>query len=262
MQPPEMETLTVEIDGGTAVLYMDRPDKRNAMDHTMFNEIGVAVQYVEDDPGIKALILTGRGSAFCAGLDLSSMDKFMDISITDFRTIVRKMQRNFRAFELLEKPVIAMVNGPALGAGTEIALACDMILASTEAIFGLLEVNLGLVTDLGATRRLPRQIGIHRARELIMTGKKIDAAEADRIGLVNAVYPPDELAGEAMSLARHLEGLSPVAVGLCKICIDRCFDGSMEAGLEQEAQVQSICISHILEDMRSKASGQQGGDGS
>jgi len=256
-----METLTIERDGGTAFLYMDRPDKRNAMNHTMFNELGVAAQYVSDEPEIKVLIITGRGSAFSAGLDFGAMGGFMDVTVTDFRTIVRKMQRNFRAFELLEKPVIAMVNGPALGAGTEIALACDMILASSEAVFGLLEVNLGLVTDLGATRRLPRQIGIHRARELIMAGKKIDAAEADRIGMVNAVYPPEELFGQAMTLARHLEGLSPVAVGLCKICIDRCFDGSVEAGLEQEAQAQSICMAHVIEEMKRGAPEQQGGGG-
>ena len=256
MQSPDMETLSIENHDGVAVLYMDRPEKRNAMNHTMFSELGVAAQHVADDPDIKVLLMTGRGPAFCAGLDLSIVDELKGISITEFRGFVRKMQRNFRAFELIEKPVIAMVNGPALGAGTEIALACDMILASNEAIFGLLEVNLGLVTDLGATRRLPRHIGIHRAKELIMTGKKIDAGEADRIGLVNVVCPPDELFDQAMALARHLQGLSPVAVGLCKICIDRCFDGSMEAGLEQEAQAQSICIAHVIEAMKPPATQQ------
>jgi enoyl-CoA hydratase/carnithine racemase len=256
MQTPDMETLTVEKDGGIAWLYMNRPDKRNAMNQAMFSELGVAARYLEDDPDVRVAILTGRGKAFCAGLDLSSMDLFKDLDVNDFRRIVRQMQRNFRAFELIEKPVIAMVNGPALGAGTEIALSCDMIIASTGAVFGLLEVGLGLVTDLGATQRLPRYIGVHRAKELILTGKRIDAVEAERIGLVNAVYPPEELISGTLELAGRLSSLSGVALGLCKIAIDRGFDGSMESGLEHEAQSQSICLSCIMEMMKAQEPGE------
>lgn len=255
MDIPKMETITIEYDSGVATIVLDRPEKLNAMSQTMFNELGTAADFVRDETEVKVAVITGRGRAFCAGIDLGSLNDFKDSSAAEFRTMVRKVQRNFRAFELIEKPVIAMVQGHCLGAGLEIALACDMILASTEATFGLLEVNIGLVVDLGASQRLPRYIGIHRAKELILTGKKIDAGEADRIGLVNAVYPPEELQKATRDLADHLMTLSQVAVGLCKINLDRCKGVSTEAGLEYEAQAQSICFSDMMEKLK-KAGGQ------
>lgn len=256
MKPPEMETLTIEVEDGIAILYLDRPEKLNAMNETMFRELGVAADHIRDDPDIRVAIITGRGRAFSAGIDLSTADMLTGADVTRFRVLVRVIQRNFRAFELIEKPVIAMVNGHALGAGTQIALSCDMILASSEATFGLLEVNLGLVTDLGASQKLPRFIGIHRAKELILTGKRIDAAEADRIGLVNAVYSPESLLEETMALANHFKSLPALPVGLCKIAIDRSLDGSVESGLEYEAQSQSLCIAYLKQ--LQAASGEEG----
>lgn len=250
MDVPEMETISIELDRGVATIFLDRPEKLNAMNQAMFTELGTAADFVRDEPGVKVAVITGRGRAFCAGIDLSSLTDFKDSTAAEFRAMVRRIQRNFRAFELIEKPVISMVQGHCLGAGLEIALATDMILASTQATFGLLEVNVGLVVDLGASQRLPRYIGIHRAKELILTGRKIDAAEADRIGLVNAVHQPDELTGATRALAEHLMGLSPVAVGLCKINLDRCKGVSTEAGLEYEAQAQSICFSYMMDRLR------------
>lgn len=247
MQPPEMETIEIELRDGVALVFLARPEKLNAVNQVMFEEIGTAADYVRDDPAVKVAVISGRGRAFSAGLDLAMAESLVGVDLTEFRMMVRRMQRNFRAWELIEKPVLASVNGPAFGAGTELVLACDMILASSAAVFGLLEVNLGLVTDLGATQRLPRFIGIHRAKELIMTGKKIDAAEAERIGLVNAVYPPDRLEEETMALANHLKSLSPVAVGLCKLAIDRSRGGSTESGLEYEAQSQTIALAYMME---------------
>jgi enoyl-CoA hydratase/carnithine racemase len=242
MKVPEMQTISIELDGGIATMFLDRPDKLNAMNPAMFAELGTAADYLRDEPEVKVIVITGRGRAFCAGIDTTSLAEF---------------QRNFRAFELIEKPVLAMVNGHALGAGTELCLASDMILASTEATFGLLEVNLGLVVDLGGTQRLPRLIGLHKAKELILTGKKIDAAEADRIGLINAVYSPEELWPATLELASHLMSLSPVAVGLCKIALDRSGDSSVESGLEYEAQSQSLAFAYIMEKMRN-APGSEG----
>lgn len=249
MKPPEMKTITIEVDNGIATVYLDRPEKLNAMNPTMFEELGVAADYIRDDSAVKVAIVTGRGRAFSAGIDLNSLQEYQGVDLQAFRAVVRKIQRNFRAYELIEKPIIAMVNGHALGAGTELALACDMILASTEATFGLLEVNVGLVVDLGGTQRLPRYIGVHRAKELILTGKKIDAAEADRIGLVNAVYTPEELESKTLELANHLMGLSPVAVGLCKIAIDRGKGSSIESGLEYDAQSQSLAFGYLKEQL-------------
>lgn len=250
MDIPKMETITVEVDNGVATMYLDRPDKLNAFDERMFSELGTAADYIRDDPDVKVAIVTGRGRAFSAGIDTAQLARFADTDVQQFRVMVRRIQRNFRAFELIEKPVIAMVHGHCLGAGTELALACDMILADTNATFGLLEVNLGLVTDLGATQRLPRYVGIHRAKELILTGKKIDAREAERIGLINCLYEPDELKPAVDALVAHLMSLSPVAVGLCKMAIDRSVP-SVEAGLEYEAQSQSICFSYMMDKMKS-----------
>lgn len=249
MKPPEMKTITIEVDNGIATMYLDRPEKLNAMNPTMFEELGVAADYIRDDSAVKVAIVTGRGRAFSAGIDLNSLQEYNAVDLQAFRAVVRKIQRNFRAYELIEKPIIAMVNGHALGAGTEMALACDMILASTEATFGLPEVNIGLVVDLGGTQRLQRYIGVHRAKELILTGKKIDAAEADRIGLLNAVYTPEELESKTLELANHLMGLSPVAVGLCKIAIDRGKGSSIESGLEYDAQSQSLAFGYLKEQL-------------
>lgn len=252
MKPPEMNTIAIEVENGIATLYLNRPDKLNAMNPEMFEELGVAADFIRDDGDVKVAVVTGRGRAFSAGIDLNSLQAFQEVDLQGFRALVRSIQRNFRAFELIEKPIIAMVNGHALGAGTELALACDMILASAEATFGLLEVNVGLTVDLGGTQRLPRYIGVHRAKELILTGKKIDAAEADRIGLVNAVYPPEELLPKTMELANHLMGLSPVAVGLCKIAIDRSHGASIESGLEYDAQSQALAVGYLMEKLKKK----------
>lgn len=250
MKAPRMETITIELENGIGYMVLDRPEKLNAMNPAMFAELGTAADYLRDEPEVKVIVITGRGRAFCAGIDTTSLADFQSTDPHEFRVVVRKIQRNFRAFELIEKPVIAMVNGPALGAGTELCLASDIILASTEATFGLLEVNLGLVVDLGGTQRLPRLIGLHKAKELILTGKTIDAAEADRIGLINGLYAPEELKPATLALANHLMSLSPVAVGLCKIALDRSGDSSVESGLEYEAQSQSLAFAYIMEKMR------------
>ena len=249
MKPPEMETITIEVEDGIAWMYFDRPEKLNAMSPTMFEELRPSAEYIRDDPDVKVAVMTGRGRAFSAGIDLSALDNYQNSDPHEFRVIVRKIQANFRAFELIEKPIIAMVNGHALGAGTEIALACDMILAAPEATFGLLEVKIGLVVDLGGNQRLPRTVGFHRAKELIMTGKKISAEEAERIGLVNAVYPLDELRKKTVELANHFKSLSPVAVGLSKILIDRSRGDAVELGLEYEAQSQSLAFAYLMDKL-------------
>ncbi len=249
MKPPEMKTITIEVEDGIAWMYFDRPEKLNAMNPAMFEELGTSADFIRDDPEVKVAVMTGRGRAFCAGIDLGALDEYQNTDPHEFRVIVRRIQANFRAFELIEKPIIAMVNGHALGAGTEIALACDMILASPEATFGLLEVKIGLVVDLGGNQRLPRTVGFHRAKELIMTGKRISAEEAERIGLVNAVHPAAELREKTIELAREFMSLSPVAVGLSKILVDRSRGDSVETGLEYEAQAQSLAFAYLMKQL-------------
>lgn len=249
MKPPEMKAITIEVEDGIAWMHLDRPEKLNAMNPAMFEELGTSAEFIRDEPDVRVAVMTGRGRAFCAGIDLGALNDYQNADPHEFRVIVRKIQANFRAFELIEKPIIAMVNGHALGAGTEIALACDIIYAAPEATFGLLEVGIGLVVDLGGNQRLPRTVGFHRAKELIMTGKRIPAEEAERIGLVNAVFPADELRGKTVELAEHFKSLSPVAVGLSKILVDRSRGDSVEVGLEYEAQAQSLAFAHLMKKL-------------
>src|SRR5450759_597105 len=250
MKAPKMETITIELENGIGYMVLDRPEKLNAMNPAMFAELGTAADYLRDEPEVKVIVITGRGRAFCAGIDTTSLADFQSTDPHELRVVVRKCQLHFRAFDLIDKPVIAMFNGHAPGAGPELCLSSHIILASTEATFGLLEVNLGLVVGLGRTQRLPRLIGLHKAKELILTGKTIDAAEADRIGLLNGLYAPEELKPATLALANHLMSLSPVAVGLCKIALDRSGDSSVESGLEYEAQSQSLAFAYVMEKMR------------
>ncbi|MBN2169337.1 MAG: enoyl-CoA hydratase/isomerase family protein, partial [Actinobacteria bacterium] len=166
------------------------------------------------------LIISGRGSAFSSGIDINILDMFERMESSELRAGIQKFQKIIRSFETVEKPVIAMVNGAAIGWGMELALACDIILSSEDAIFGFFEVSFGLVTDLGATERLPRLIGVHRAKELIMTGKRISASEAEKIGLVNHVYSPKELFVRTLKLADRFK-LVALGTGWALQTVDR-----------------------------------------
>ncbi len=250
MEKQSYQTLSLDHKDSVVTLYFDRPEKRNAMSPQMFYELGLAANYLSGLDSVRAVIITGRGTAFSAGLDLSAFKDFSNIKSREFRSFVKMGQRNFRAFEIMEKPVIAMVNGPALGAGMEIALACDLIYASTEASFGLLEVRFGLIPDLGATQRLPCMIGIHRAKELIFSGDTISAEDADRMGLVNRLLPPDLLEKETFDTAHRLAEMASDVIGLSKTAINHSRDGSIETGLEIEAQAQTICFQELINNIR------------
>ncbi len=252
MQGSKLQTVAIEKEENIATVYLNRPEKRNAMNPLMFEELRTAFEEIRDDPETLVCIITGRGKAFSAGLDLTSLDMFTTVDATTFRVLVRRLQGTYRLLETMEKPVIAMVNGPALGAGMELALACDMITAATTATFGLLEVKYGLVTDLGATQRLPRIIGALKAKEMIMTGKVIDANEAEKMGMVNSVHSPEKLSEETKKLAETLKALPQPAVGLCKIAIDKSHGNSIDAGLEYEIQSQTICFNRLVEIMKSQ----------
>ncbi len=259
MPEPCFETLVTEKADGITTVYLNRPEKRNAMNQLMFEELKSAFEYIRDDTGTSVCVITGKGKAFSAGLDLSALDMFTSVDATTFRVLVRRLQNVYRLLETMEKPIIAMVNGPALGAGMELVLACDFVLAATTANFGLLEVKYGLVTDLGSTQRLPRIVGTLRAKELIMTGKIIDAQEAEKIGMVNSVHPPDQLEEEARKLAETLKALPQPAVGLCKIAIDKSHGNSIDSGLEYEIQSQTICFNKLVEMMKSSKPAQTEG---
>jgi len=209
----EYQNIILEKDGSIGILYINRPKAMNALNIATIQEIGQAIDEVKMDSEIKALIVTGSGDkAFVAGADIIG---FMGLSPEQTRYYTDEGEQIFRKLDALSKPVIAAVNGFALGGGCELAMACDIRLAAEGAVFGLPEVSLGVIPGYGGTQRLPRLIGEGRAKELTFTAGVIDATEAYRIGLVNHVYPLAELMDEAKKLAKKIMKCPPVR-GLCQ----------------------------------------------
>lgn len=205
-------TLLVEQTESLAVVTVNRPDKLNALNSEVLREL-VSVFEALGEAEVRAAILTGAGRAFVAGADIAAM---ANQSVTEARAFSALGHRVGAAIEASAFPVIAAVNGFALGGGTELALSCDFIYASTKAKFGQPEVKLGLMPGFGGTTRLSRRVGLARATELVLTGETLDAAEALRIGLVNRVLEPEALLGAAMATARLIAANAPLAVGAAK----------------------------------------------
>ncbi|HNX92566.1 MAG TPA: short-chain-enoyl-CoA hydratase [Syntrophomonas sp.] len=231
--------LEEEID--LAILTINRPQAMNALNYDTLQEIKAAVLQISADNHIKALIITGTGEkAFVAGADIAYMENLTAIQGREFGALGQSV---FSAVENLAIPVIAAVNGFALGGGCELAMACDIRLASEKARFGQPEVGLGITPGFGGTQRLARLIGAGPAKELIFTGMNIDAAEAYRIGLVNHVYPADSLMDEARKLAQKMISNAPVAVSLCKTAINKGLQTDIDTAMAIEADVFGLCFS-------------------
>jgi enoyl-CoA hydratase len=228
-------TLLLDLRDGVAIVTVNRPDKLNALNDEVITELGQLAHQAAGDAAIRALIITGSGpKAFIAGADIGELAQCDDQTA---RELSRKGSAIFREIEQLSKPVIAAVNGFALGGGCELALACHVRLASENAKFGQPEVKLGTCPGYGGTVRLPRLIGRSRAIELLTSGAMIDAAEAYRIGLVNRVWPPDQLLPEAEKLARAMVEPAPRAVAACLSLVDDQESHSLDAALERESEV-------------------------
>jgi enoyl-CoA hydratase len=208
-------------DGHVSTLTINRPDKLNALSKEVLGDLASAVEEVERRDDVRAIVITGTGKAFVAGADIAAMQQMDQAEGRGFGALGQAL---FAHLEQLRFPVIAAVNGFALGGGCELALACDFIYASTKAKFGQPEVNLGIIPGFGGTQRLPRRVGPGLARELIYTGKLIDAAEALRIGLVNAVLEPDELLPAAQKTAAEIATKGPWAVAESKRLIREGMD--------------------------------------
>lgn len=201
-------------DADVAVLTMNRPQAMNAMNSAVLEDLTHAVAEVANDPSVKVLIITGAGDkAFVAGADIAEMKDMVPPEALEF---ARRGHAVMDAIEKMEKPVIAAVNGFALGGGDELALACDIRIASKKARFGQPEIKLGITLGWGGTRRLARLVGPSKAKELIFTGAIIDAEEALKIGLVNKVVEPEKLMEEALTLAKDIAGKSPLTLKFAK----------------------------------------------
>ena len=243
----ELKNILVEKEGGIAKVILNRPEALNALDEETYDELWLAVEDVRVDQEIRAVVVTGAGRAFCAGLDLKYGERLSEAPPQKFRAIMRKIQETFR-LERLEKPVIAAVNGYALGNGCDLALACDFRIASENARFGMVYTQLGLVPDVGGAYRLTRLVGVSKAKELIFTGITINAKEAQRIGMVDKVVPAEGLDSAAFDLARKLAKGAPIAIGLSKMAINNSLDADLKTALEFDAYAQSICFQ--TEDVR------------
>ncbi len=237
----ELENVVVEKENNIAVLSINRPKALNALNYDTLTDIKTAVKALSDDDEVAVVIITGAGEkAFVAGADIKEM---RDMTPLEARRFMLYGQSVFNMIDNLPKPTIAAVNGFALGGGTELALSCDMILASENAKFGLPEVTLGIHPGFGGSQRLPRLIGSAKAKELIFTGKMIDAKEAEKIGLVNKVVAPEKLHEEAKALASEILKNGLVAIRLVKSAINAGLDTTLEKGLAYEAETQGLAFS-------------------
>lgn len=239
----EYKNLIMEIEDDLALLYINRPKAMNALNAETLYELESAVKNVKADPHIKVMIVSGMGNkSFVAGADINFM---LPLSPAEGRFFSDLGEKVMRQFELLEKPVIAAVNGYALGGGCELAMACDIRLAAETAIFALPEVGLGVIPGFGGTQRLPRLIGEGRAKELTYTTDVVNAQEAFRIGLVNHVYPLDQLMGEAKKLAGKIAAKAPLAVGYAKHAINKGLQVDIDTAMGIESDMFGMCCATI-----------------
>ncbi len=239
------EFLTFDVVDRIATITVNRPEKLNALNDGTIAELGTAIDEARMRQDVGGVILTGAGRAFVAGADISGI-----ATQTPFFAKARAKagQDVFRRFETSPKPVIAAVNGFALGGGCELAMACHVRIASEHAKFGQPEVKLGILPGYGGTQRLPRLVGKGRALQLLMTGEMIDAEEAYRIGLVNRVVHAAELIGAAQLMMKQMLANGPLAVALCIEAVDRGLEMSLDEGLTLE--VNQFALLSSTEDMR------------
>lgn len=235
----DFNNLLFETENRIAIVKINRPEKLNALNDETFNELEVVFNNIKTNDDISVVVVTGVGEkAFIAGADINELSK---CNVETGKKLSLKGQSVFNLIENLGKPVIAAVNGFALGGGCEFALACHIRLASEAARFGQPEVNLGIIPGYGGTQRLARLVNSGRALEYILTGDMIDANEALRIGLVNKVYPFENLMDEAIKLANKIGSKGQVAVGLALESVLNTNDKTLEEGLKEEANLFGKC---------------------
>ncbi len=234
------ETLLVERRGRVALLTINRPEKRNALNIKTREEGAAALDELREDESVRVVVITGAGDkAFVAGADIGEFAGRTAVSQRDVMT----GRSLFTAVDTFPKPVVAMVNGFCLGGGCELALACDLRVASDRASFGQPEINLGIIPGGGGTQRLTRLVGEGKAMELILTGDIIDAQTAFQIGLVNMVFPAADLESKTMELAARIAEKSPVALRMAKEAVKTASRSNLDEGLRREVDLFALCFS-------------------
>lgn len=233
------EMLLVDLAGPTATLTLNRPQVLNALNHQLFSELEAALDELAASDDVRVILLTGAGEkAFAAGADIAEL---AHATAAEGQQIATVGQRVMRKMERMGKPVIACVNGFALGGGCELAMACTLRLASEQARFGQPEVKLGLIPGYGGSQRLPRLIGQGAALKLLLTGEMISAAEALRLGLVEEVLPATELLPRAQQMATTIASMAPVAIRHCLDAVYTAAELPLEAGLAYESALFGLC---------------------
>jgi enoyl-CoA hydratase len=227
------ENILVETHGAVGLIRLNRPKALNALCDALVRELGAALDAFEADDAIGAVVLTGSDRAFAAGADIKEMAgrSYMDVYLSDFIT------RGWERVTTCRKPIIAAVAGHALGGGCELAMMCDTIIAAETAKFGQPEILLGVIPGAGGTQRLTRFVGKAKAMEMILTGRTMDAAEAERSGLVSRVVPADKLLEEALAVAGRIAGLSRPAVMIAKEAVNRAYETTLAEGVRFERRV-------------------------
>jgi enoyl-CoA hydratase/carnithine racemase len=234
------DLVLVEDRGAVRHLVFNRPEKRNALDAALVSAIGAALRAAADDAAVRVVVLRGAGKVFSAGMDVAALAGAATAP-EGLRAFRREALAAWNLAEEMTKPVIAQIHGACLGGALELALACDLRVLADDAVVGLPETRLGLVPDLGGCSRLPQVVGLGRAKELIMTGRVIGAADAERYGLANRVAPADRLDAATQELADELLGCAPLAVGLAKRLMDASARPALSTTLELEVTAQEQC---------------------
>jgi enoyl-CoA hydratase/carnithine racemase len=241
-----MSIVYTEDRGAVRHVVLNRPEKRNAMNQALLAELADALRAAADEEPVHCVVLRGEGPVFSAGVDLVELASFADTP-----SVLRPFRETFlrcaNLCEAMPKPVVCQIHRVCVGGALEVALGCDLRVASADAQFALPEVKFGIIPDVGGSSRLPAVVGLGRAKELIMTGRTIDAAEAERIGLVNRVAPPEELEAATQALVDELLANSPVAVGRAKYVIDASARPALAATLAMEVSVQEYCFAAARE---------------
>jgi enoyl-CoA hydratase len=217
----------------TALITLNRPQQLNALNDALMDELGAALLGFDRDDTIGCIVITGSDKAFAAGADIGAMatKTYMQAYQGDFIT------RNWETIRQVRKPVIAAVAGFALGGGCELAMMCDIVIAADTARFGQPEIKLGIIPGAGGTQRLPRAVGKAKAMDLVLTARMMDAAEAERAGLVSRVVAADKLLDEALAAATVICGLSAPSVMMAKECVNRAFEGTLSDGISYERRL-------------------------
>jgi enoyl-CoA hydratase len=229
--PPE--NILVRTEGRVGIVTLHRPKQLNALNDQLMDELGAALKAFDADDHIGCVVITGSEKAFAAGADIGAMAtySFSDVYKGDYIT------RNWETLKSVRKPIIAAVSGFALGGGCELAMMCDFIIAADNAKFGQPEIKLGIIPGAGGTQRLPRAVGKAKAMDLALTGRMMDATEAERAGLVSRVVPLDKLMDEALGAALVIAGYSQLAVMAAKESVNRAFEGNLSDGVMFERRL-------------------------